>query len=325
MRGIYRFLGLILLGIGACTPQDTAPLPTLANAQASTTPALIGQTDPVTSESARATLPSTFTLTPTETLTATASLEPTVTITPSATITETATATSTPEPTIPPQERAITGLLELAAQATLLPTNYVVPNFQGVDITIPPTGQAQVQVISVGGTPVSLATAPALLPTCSTLPTGGFGVVYASITDIASSLGCPLGNPPVVQAIPSAWQTYQGGIMVWLNGEIFALYSTSGTYQYFIDTFTSGVDPEAGAEAAPQGLIAPVRGFNKVWANNPTAKANLGWATAPEVGNTASVLAFENGFMIYITGRSDVWVLVGGKTSGSWRSVFGGV
>jgi hypothetical protein len=313
-------LGLLIavFGLAACAPNEDAPLPTLVSVQATTTPA------PIVQGTARATLPPTFTLTPTETPTPTASVSPTITVTPSATITDTPTATATLEPTVPPQERPLTGLLELAAQVTLLPTNYVVPNFQGTDVFLPSAtaelGSVQIIVVSTA----VISTPAPFTGKCAFAPSGGFANAYASVTDLAPFLGCPLGNPPTIQALPAAWQTYQGGSMLWLNGEIFAFYSASGTYQYFIDTFTEGVDPQAGTESAPSGLFAPIRGFYKVWANNATARATLGWANAPEVGVTASVLAFEGGWMVSWAGKGDVLVLVGARNSGTWRSVIGG-
>lgn len=318
-------VGVGVLLLSACAPQET-PLPTLVGLPSVSPVGVVMATagGPLGEAIGRATLPATLTPTPSVTGLPSATPTNTITVTASATITETPTVTATPLPTLPPEERAVTGLLELALQATLLPTNYIVPNFVGAEVPIPSpspmVGTVPIQIIAINSTPASAVTPP----TCSYYPPGGFGAIYTTQPDLANALGCPAGNPPDVLSLQSAWQPYQNGFLLWINGEIYALYSATTSYQFFVDTFVEGTDPTTGTESPPFGLVAPVRGFNKVWSNNPTVKSTLGWATQAEVGTTASVLKFQNGMMIAFQGRSDVFVLVGSTTSGSWRSVFGG-
>lgn len=306
--------GFLVLGLlVGCAPQaeESGVLPTLAQLPSET------PIPPNAVQSERATLPATFTLTPTLTITPSATITDTVTFTPSATITDTPSPTVTEAPTIPPEERPLTGLLDLAIRTTLLPSDFRVPNYQGIEVT-PPTRAPDEPLTTA--TPTS---AVGSAPVCTYYPAGGFGSIYVANPALAAQLGCAAGNPPDVTSLPAAWQPFQNGVMVWVNGDIYALYN-NGTYNYIPDTFNEGVDPQTSAETAPTGLVVPMRGFLKAWTNTATARAVLGWGTAAEQGAVAVVLRFQNGLMIHIPARGDVLILVGGNRDGTWQSVLGG-
>jgi hypothetical protein len=337
------FLGILfLVGVVACQPADSAPLPTLAQmpsplpatftaiAQQATpvgTPLSPLQTrqpigtpnDAVQGDSRRATLPATWTPPP-PTATLDASITPSVT--PSATITDTPSPTFTPPPTIDPQSRPLTSLLLEAANATVLPTDFIVPAYQGTEIAIPtlaPPNNAQGTL----PTPINVATAQSnTLPTCQFFPSGGFATAFANNPDIANQLGCPLGNPPDALSFPAAVQAFQQGDMLWVSGDVYVLTRTTRTYQRYSDTFIEGTDPNTSTETPPEGLFVPVRGFLKVWTVNPTVRSSLGWGVNAEQGTNATVQDFANGKMIWLDGRTDIYVLIGGD-SGTWRSIAG--
>lgn len=316
--------GAVLWGVlSACSP-TAADLPTLAvlPTLTPTTAALVATLPP------RTTLPPTFIATfsptpaPSATPTATPEASPTPSVTPSATITDTPSPTPTLEPTLPPEARPLTSLLELAARTTLLPTDFVVPAYQGFNVALP-TSPASLPFVPMGTiiAPAGAAPPPIMMPiTCAFYPPAAFGQVFAILSDVAVRLGCPVGNPPDVIARNGAWQPFQNGLMIWLSGDIYVLYA-NGNYEYHADTFNAALDPETLPDVAPLGLVAPVRGFAKVWANQPTVRAGLGWGTAPETGATARTLAFQNGLMVAFDGRADTLVLVGGRVIGNWRSV----
>ncbi|MDW8171045.1 MAG: hypothetical protein RML73_01040 [Anaerolineae bacterium] len=326
MLRLLLIISLLSLGLAACAPQS-APLPTLvpsltpssSNGQASVAM-------PTATPEVERALPPTFTptdepsATPTLTDTPLPTLSPTVTVTPSATITDTPTRTPTDEPT---RERAISGLLEAALRATILPPGYVVPPFQGTNVFLPtPTPQGGMLIIAPGGTLVGPGVPPApIAPTlvCTILPSGGFAALYAANPDIAAILGCAIGAPQTRQ---SAWQAFQNGFMLWVEGEIFALYGGAQTFQFYPDTYQPGIDPEGSTEIPPPGLLLPVRGFLKVWANNVPVRGGLGYATLGETGQLATVQRFGGGAMIHLSGRAEVLVLLG-QSSGQWRSLFG--
>jgi len=330
-------LPLCLLFLAACGPQP-APLPTLvpspeplrAAQEASPTPEAT-PTDahsPTPSEAARV-LPPTFTptdapsSTPTQASSSTPllpTLSPTASVIPSATITDTPTITPSDEPT---RDRAISGLLEAALRTTILPSDYVVPAFQGTNVFLPtPAPSGGMLVIAPGGTLVGPGATPAPVgptPVCTIPPGGGFAALYAANPDLAAILGCATTAPGTRQ---SAWQPFQSGFMLWVEGEIFALYGGAQTFQFYPDTFQAGVDPDASAEIPPPGLLLPVRGFLKVWANNVPVRGGLGYATLGETGQAATVQRFGGGQMIHLSGRAEVLVLLG-QGSGQWRSLAG--
>jgi len=316
---------VVMLVLAACAPRGDEELPTLARL-ATVTEGPSPTTDMTQVALARTPLPATFTATFTPTLThtpdpsVTATLTPTVTVTPSSTITNTPSPTATDLPTLDPDSRPILAFALTAAAATILPQDYQVPPYQGIEVTLSP------EPIIYGGTLPpgipsaipALGTAPAQAPiatTCTILPQAGFGTIYQNNPDVAAQLGCPIDGS--AQGIPAAWQSFEQGMLVWLNGEILVLYNTSDSFQILPDTFVEGVDPETSSEVPPAGLYTPVRGFLKVWANNSVIHNGLGWATNTEMGVNATVTYFQNGRMIWLPGRSDVIVIMGSQ-QGTW-------
>lgn len=319
---VRAWLIIIGLGIlGACTTSPNETLPTLVRfpTEAPTVAAVV-------EVQSQMTLPATFT--PTFTPSASATLDPsvtttltqTVTVTPSATITNTPTSTPTEPPTLRPDERPILAFALTAAASTVLPEGYQIPNFGGPDVTlIPPTMPTLAPGVPSPIPPLATTAGLPISNACSTSPTGGFLTLYQGNPDIANQLGCASG---IVQTIPAAWQDFERGIMVWLNGEIVVFYSASDTYQSVPDTFVEGSDPETSSDVPPTGLLAPIRGFLKVWDGNSAIKNGLGWAITPENGTNASVQTFSNGRMIFVAGRPDVLILIGSQ-SGTWQAFIG--
>lgn len=289
--------GCILTACSTGTPDGE--MPTLAQIPQTTLDAAV-----VEITSARATLPPSFTPTFTLSPTATITPSPTVTISPSATITETPTATATNLPTLDPAERPQLGLALLLRNATAV---------------APATNTPFLDPAA----PVGIATEGFQASACPSQPVGGFGQIFSTNPDIAAQLGCPAGNAADVPFVPAAWQNYQQGLMVWLDGEIFAFYSDTDVFQRFADTFQEGVDPETTVETPPDSLVAPIRGFLKIWSSNDTVRSGLGWALAPEQGVTARAQLFPNGRMVWLPGRNDILVLVGAGDVGNWRSFAG--
>jgi hypothetical protein len=196
-------------------------------------------------------------------------------------------------------------LVQLAAQATILPTQF---------FAAPPTA-----------TPL---TSGPLSPSCSFPPPGGFATIFQSDATLPAQLGCPLGAPPFAVTSASASQMYERGEMVWLQGPPTAIYVlyTTGRFQRYDDTYNAAVDPISGGETPPTGLREPVRGFGKVWRTFTDVRAGLGWAVTEESGANATAQTFERGQMIYLPQRGQVFILVndpGSLVSGSWRAVTG--
>lgn len=331
---IFSIIIIVTMLLAACQPQDNS-LPTLARFPTDTaTPADIALMP-------RNTLPPTFTPTHTRTVTPgnTPTDSPTTTgepsLTPSPTITDTPspTPTNTPlPPTIAPEDRPLFGLLDYARQYTPLPPDFIIPEVtqpfnpsNGDDPNTSVTGS--VNIPQSGGSGAPLAPANPLPPTatfiptqqtCNFAPSDIFARVYNANPSLASQLGCATIVAP--NNIPAAWQNFQTGAMVWLSGEVYVFNSGTGTFTEFPDTFDPAVDPDQSTETAPAGLFMPVRGFLKIWANNPAIRDSLGYGTNPEQGTTAKVLLFDFGRMVELPGRQGILVLIGG-TAGSWQNI----
>jgi len=290
MNKLICCLTLILYLCAACgsAPQEIAELPTVAQI-----PTLEPSSTLAPSETPTLTLTSTETLTPTVTPTETP------TVTPSITITDTPSPTLTNTPTETPQPQALNSLALLAAQATILPPTYYP--------TVPVSG--------------SVPTLP-VVTSCPVPPPGGFNAIFISDPTLMSQLGCPQGSATTVN---SASQQFERGMMIWISGPIYALYS-DGRFQRYDDTFVAGVDPESSFLSPPPGLLEPVRGFGKIWRNYPDVRTIIGWASAPEVGGQTVMQRFDRGWMLDLTERGDVLILIEDPTgiTGTWRSAAGG-
>jgi hypothetical protein len=312
------FLALITGLLAACGGgnDENRVLPTIITIPP-TTPTVEG------AASARPTLPPSWTPAASETPTEAATRrpgDPTSTITPTPSWTPTPTITETIEAS------ALDGLIELALRFTPLP-----PEFQVLpEITPTPTvvgfgiGQPSQPL-----TPTSLALATSPTTTgsqCTYLPPLGFGQVFTDPA-IAAALGCPLGQPPTPMTLNSASQTFENGAMLWLDeapGYIYVLFG-DGTYQRYTDTFDAAVDPISGGAQPPAGRFEPVRGFGKVWREQPGVRDRLGWAINNESGGPAVTLSFVSGRMVSSDARGDILVLTttGTGDNGRWQAVPG--
>lgn len=295
----------------------------------------------------------THTRTPTETPT---QAPPSLTLTPSQTITDTLTPTFSATYTPSPDLGAFSGLAALLANATVIPqsTRYNPATLTALYNagqalvaarvpTEPVAGGVFVNGAFVpftpapvlGATPTPGAAAPgAITPgvivftpsSCAFPPPPELGAAAASDPAFIASLGCAI-SPSA--SIPAASQVFERGVMVYVSavgapGQIYAL-TNDGRFRRFDDTWIAGVDPESSTEAAPPGLLLPIRGFLKVWANNPDIRAALGYATEGERGDTAAVTVFSSGRAVGLPSRTSTIVLVDAApigaipTTGTWR------
>jgi hypothetical protein len=291
MKKLWLIAFLLAACTGTPTPQVAVELPTLAEL-----PTITLTDTPVPSATP------TDTLTPTSTFTATATPTPTLTVTPSMTITDTPSRTPTNTPTPTPRQGALFLLAQFADSVTVLPQELrpspATPFVSEVEGSLTP-----------GVTPLPV--------NCAVPPPGGFGTVFINNPAISGLIGCPQG---AVTSVTSAEQAFERGTMIWLSGPIYVLYS-DGRLQQFTDTFNASADPASGGETPPPGLVEPVRGFGKVWRNNPDVRASLGWGVAAEAGGSAAMLRFERGWMVDLTQRGDILVLA--ESAGTWQSYAG--
>jgi len=141
------------------------------------------------------------------------------------------------------------------------------------------------------------ATPTPTLPACSITPILGFGEVWKTNTTVSTRLGCP------VELETSTWsaeESFIGGYMFW-RGDlrlIYALYS-NGTWQSFVDTWNEGDLEWDGTIVPPSGYYQPVRGFGKIWREQPGVRDKLSWATNEERGFNGSWQAYQGGLMLW--------------------------
>lgn len=127
---------------------------------------------------------------------------------------------------------------------------------------------------------------------------------------------CPLTDPVSTTA---AYQRMEGGIMLWMQSgqTIFVLFN-QGDWRFAPDTYTADEPVTDASITPPDGFYQPQRGFGKLWRNDPTLRARLGWATAPEVGYIALIQADSGTGTRYLTGpNGEIFALGADQTS--WK------
>jgi len=100
----------------------------------------------------------------------------------------------------------------------------------------------------------------------------------------------------------AAEQVFEGGRMIWFQADnvIYVFDDDRGRdgppMQQFVDTWTPDEPESDPSIIPPQGLYQPIRGFGKVWRNEPGVREQLGWVLAPEQGFDG---AYQRGWAPY--------------------------
>jgi hypothetical protein len=93
---------------------------------------------------------------------------------------------------------------------------------------------------------------------------------------------CPDG-PAITSS--AAEQAFENGRMIWQqHDDRIYVFFTDGTYRTYENTWAASQPDTVPGLTPPQGRVAPVRGFGKVWSGEAEVRAQLGWALAPEQG-----------------------------------------
>jgi hypothetical protein len=103
-----------------------------------------------------------------------------------------------------------------------------------------------------------------------------FPIACSYTTQLSS--GCAFTQ----NTISAVYQTFQNGYMIWRGDthEIYVLYS-DGVLETYQDTWVDG-EVVTITDSPPASLLAPTRGFGKVWATHSGVRLKLGWATVAE-------------------------------------------
>lgn len=160
---------------------------------------------------------------------------------------------------------------------------------------------------------------PPRTPTVAPTPTPcAFSVLpalAAAYLDI--ELGCPLNAG--LDPLATAYAPFAGGQMLWRqdNAVIYVL-TNDGRWAQYDDLWREGDEEFTCGE--PANPPTPVRGFGRVWCDQPAVRRELGAATAAEIGDAGGrTQDFVNGMLLAAPDGS-TFVLVG--ESATWRRVW---
>lgn len=155
---------------------------------------------------------------------------------------------------------------------------------------------------------------------CDYLPTAPFLSVWQENPTLQSALGCPADPHPRLEpdayTVKTAFQPFEHGMMIWSDHvawfpqPIIYVLPEDGTYRRFDDTFNPQTDAATGDELPPNGKIAPMLGFGKLWRTEPGVRELLGWATAPEQSGTGKFQMFEHGEMLSLTQTGKIYAFL---------------
>jgi hypothetical protein len=134
-------------------------------------------------------------------------------------------------------------------------------------------------------------------PSCEVAPGSIFRQLWGQQREIRDRVGCPT---QVSLVAPAVDQGFERGVMYWWGPthQIYALAGNEGggRWSQYEDTYQEG--EQLAPLSPPSGLIAPGRGFGKVWRNNPSVQQSLGWAVGPEVNFTGTFQRFQAATML---------------------------
>ena len=125
-----------------------------------------------------------------------------------------------------------------------------------------------------------------------------FAAIYQGDPDFAERVGLPTANSA---AVGGSYLVFEHGWMLWRGDSrtVYVLFNEDPLVWYaFADGWVDGMEP-GGGPAEKAGLYRPMRGFGKIWAENPEVQRRLGFALAQnETGGMIAVQQFERGLLI---------------------------
>lgn len=147
--------------------------------------------------------------------------------------------------------------------------------------------------------------------------TGGTALVALldGIADLQARLGAAKGAERAVQL---SEQAFQGGAMLRRadGNQVFALIRSNNRWSSYGNTWRPG-EVLASAGARPPGTLEPLRGFGKVWREQPAVKLELGWPVYDERAALGSFQSFAHGTLV----RSAYGVVYALLDDGTWRTL----
>jgi hypothetical protein len=97
-----------------------------------------------------------------------------------------------------------------------------------------------------------------------------------------SPAACPKAEPRTSAA---AEQPFERGTMVWSEvDDLILILFNDNSWRAFEDTWSEDQPENDPSLNPPTEMFQPIRGFGKVWRENPDVRQQLGWALGPELG-----------------------------------------
>jgi hypothetical protein len=215
-------------------------------------------------------------------------------------------------------------LVAAAACNSSRPTQYLLEVTREVPVTV---------IVVVTATAEGDTVASAADETPETEPT-------LAPTEVVETTPEPTPDPfpaPVIDQVIVAEQAFQNGRMFYLqpNQEIWVLIhiddDTGGVWTRHRDTWSEDL-PELDPSIVPpeEDLYQPIRGFGKLWRENPAVREALGWALEDEMGHVTDYAYYAGGEVTadgeYIPGPGYHTVrsrfgqtYIFDETNGTWR------
>jgi hypothetical protein len=168
------------------------------------------------------------------------------------------------------------------------------------------------------GTPGARSETPPLttLPSNPMAAPSGTGLTVLEVNpQIQLQLGTARGPE---QAVQLSEQAFQGGAMLIRSDskQIMVLVRPSSRWVSFPNTWRPG-EVLTSAGVRPPGTFEPLRGFGKLWRDQPAVKLQLGWPVYEERNAAGAAQTFENGALV----RSSFGVIYVLFNNGTWRSL----
>jgi hypothetical protein len=216
---------------------------------------------------------------PVPTITPTASMAPTATIAPGAT---SMLASATPRLAVPPPTIAVAVVSTLPPIIVTNPLPSATP-WPTATPDAAATAVARSATATIAAATIAVPDTPMAVPTCvATWPT------------------------PTIETTSAAIQHFEKGVMFWLQtrDEIWALIASPTPNQFYWralpNQWREGMADSDPSLKPPANRYQPVRGFGYAWriggGSTAAQRPDLGWATDEEVGFTASLVYYPQGF-----------------------------
>ncbi|MDX1612731.1 MAG: hypothetical protein R3300_00400 [Candidatus Promineifilaceae bacterium] len=158
--------------------------------------------------------------------------------------------------------------------------------------TIPPP---QAEAATATAEPTATAVLATPRPTVTTAPTATPLPVGCALDWFfrPAPVGCPASEAVTTAA---AEQPFDFGFMIWLaeTDSIYAFFE-DGRWRRYDDTWSEDQPESDPTIVPPEGRQQPIRGFGKVWREQPTLLGRLGWALGPELGFESTFQFGEDG------------------------------